>query len=230
MLWRCKSVKRCISYASFQKVISCLGKWKHGGNHSVSHFSIFWIYCGRLEPWPRMTQVFYLLALRFICLFFSSVLAQVEVDRSLFRLNIFPSQCCHLFSQRCLLHSLDLIFKLPAWFSSQSTCVLIPPPLVRTSEGCQKGFVLRVSSLNPDVFNLFLSHLTSNRYFCRTLASSIRKQLVFVHLPYWNQVLLPIPAIFRLYSLLGKDCMTGKHWHAVLDSCLGCLKLFLFTL
>lgn len=131
-----------------------------------------------------MTQVFYLLALRFICLFFSSVLAQVEVDRSLFRLNIFPSQCCHLFSQRCLLHSLDLIFKLPAWFSSQSTCVLIPPPLVRTSEGCQKGFVLRVSSLNPDVFNLFLSHLTSNRYFCRTLASSIRKQLVFVHLPY----------------------------------------------
>lgn len=151
MLWRCKSVKRCISYASFQKVITCLGKWKHGGNHiSVSHFSIFWIYCGRLEPWPRMTQVFYLLSLRFICIFFSSVLAKIEIDRSVFRLNIFPSQCCHLFSQRCLLHSLDLFFKLPAWFSSQPTCVPIPPPLVRTSE----GFVLREFPLSTLMFSI----------------------------------------------------------------------------
>lgn len=126
--------------------------------------------------------------LTFYLHYFSSALAQIEIGRSLFRLNIFPSQCCHLFSQHCLLHSLgmphsiDLFFNLPACFSSQPTCVLILPSLLRTSEGCQKGFVLRVSSLNPYVFNLLLSHLRSSRYFCRALASSVRRQLVFVHL------------------------------------------------
>jgi len=142
-----------------------------------------------------------------------------------------------------LLHSLkcflDLFYKLPTCFLSQATSVLISQPCtqVRALEGCQNTLRFRESFLsrasrNPSIPLL----LWIKQVLLQGITSSFGKQLVFVHLPGWNQMLWPtlraaqlvvcilhpcgawlllVPAISSPNSLPGKGCMTGKHWHTV---------------
>lgn len=144
MLWRCKSVRRCISYTSFQKVNTCLGKWRHRGNHiSIRHTSVsFASTVEDLNHKPRMTSVFWLPALNFIWIF-CSALAQIVIGLSpdsvfsLLSVAIFSTHFSLVHSLKCVL---DLVFKHQACFPSEITSVLISQPStqVRASAECQK--------------------------------------------------------------------------------------------
>lgn len=188
-----------------------------------------------------MTSVFCLLALNFIWNF-CSVLAQIVIGLSpdsMFSLLIVATSSISfglLHSLKCFL---DLFFKPPACFSSQATVSWYHSLVLglEPSKGVRNHFAFgRVLSLKRCVFHLFFSYFGSSRCFSRALASSFGKQLVFDHLPGWNQMfwptlraaqlvvcilhpcgpwLLSVPAISSPNSLPDKDCMTGKHWHTV---------------
>lgn len=184
-----------------------------------------------------MTSVFCLLALNFIWIF-CSALVQIVIglQTQYFVFSLLPPLlsilvCCtsSTASLICFLNFQPLSHLEPSVSWYHKFVLRLEP-----QRGVKNRFAFgRVFSLKRYVFHLFLSYF---RYFSRALASSFRKQLVFVHLPGWNQMswptlraaqlvvcilhprgpwLLSVPALSSPNSLPDKDCTTGKHCHTV---------------
>lgn len=108
MPWRFRSVE--MHFLCFFPKGHCL-PWEVEAQQHKSPFRIFWSWCGRHEPWPRMTNIL------FACLTFLSVLFSSNSpnsDRSPSRLSVFSvlpplfsTSVCFMLSNTSLTHVLN---------------------------------------------------------------------------------------------------------------------------
>lgn len=113
MPWRFRSVE--MHFLCFFPKGHCL-PWEVEAQQHKSPFRIFWSWCGRHEPWPRMTNIL------FACLTFLSVLFSSNSpnsDRSPSRLSVssvlpplFSTSVCFMLSNTSLTHVLNFQFFL----------------------------------------------------------------------------------------------------------------------